>query len=101
MSVVAEKPLHGLRLVLTLDRAGARYEGTARTKAETWDVGVAIDGVDGSAGGGTSRGPTVTTSAPKEAAEWIGRVVRIAVRDAKTNGTRPPRKIQRWRAEKD
>jgi len=88
MSVVAEKPLHGLRLVLTLDRAGTRYEGTARTKTETWDVGVALDGA-------------VTTSAPKDAAEWIGRVVRIAVRDAKTNGTRPPRKIQRWRAEKE
>lgn len=90
MSVVAEKPRHGLRLVLALDRDGARYEGTARTATETWDVRVTLD-----------EDVTVEAALEKEIADWIRRVVRIAVRDAKSNGTRPPRQIQRWRAERD
>ncbi|HEY1958066.1 MAG TPA: hypothetical protein VGH28_20735 [Polyangiaceae bacterium] len=88
MSVVAEKPLHGLRLVLTRDGDG--YSGTARTTNDTWDVRVAV-----------AAEVSIDTAASKEVADWIRRVVRIAVRDAESNGTRPPRQIHRWRAERE
>ena len=75
MSVVSARPSDGLRLRLVLDKSKARYEG---------DGDVAVE-----------------TGAPKDVADYVKRVVRIAVRDAVAEGTSPPRTIQRWRAEKE
>ena len=90
MSVVSARPSHGLRLRLVLDKSKARYEGAATTPSQQWDVAVALE-----------PDVAVETGAPKDVADYVKRVVRIAVRDAVAEGTSPPRTIQRWRAEKE
>lgn len=72
---------------LVLDRSKRFYEGTATTPEAQWKVRAEI-GDDVS----------LETDAPADVAEYTRRVVRIAVRDAKTAGTPAPRVIQRWRA---
>jgi hypothetical protein len=88
--IVGDRPTHGVRLRLLLDRSGRRYEGTATTRDAQWKVVAAI-AEDGTV--------TVDTAAPAEFAEYARRVVRVAARSAE--GARPPRLIQRWRAAKE
>lgn len=78
-----------MRLRLTFDRTKARYEGTATTPTERWELAAAIE-----------PDVVIETSAPKEVADYARRVVRIVIRDARAEGTSPPRTIQRWRADK-
>lgn len=87
MAIVGERPSAGMRLHLVLDRSKQFYEGTATTPDAQWTVRAEIgDDV------------TLATDAPADVADYTRRVVRIAVRDAKAEGTPFPRVIQRWRA---
>lgn len=87
MAIVGDRPSHGMRLRLVLDRSGRHYDGTATTPDAQWRIAAAIDD-DGAV--------TIDTRAPAEIADYARRVVRIAVRNAA--GARSPRVIQRWRA---
>lgn len=87
---LAVQPTHGMRLVLLLDRSKKSYCGTARTPGVIWEVDVALEG-----------DVSVATDAPKDVAEYVRRVVRIAVRGAAQDRLPLPLKIHRWRAEKD
>jgi hypothetical protein len=76
-----------MRLRLVLDGSKQAYEGTATTPDAQWSVRVVLEGdVD------------VKTDAPEDVAEYTRRVVRIAAKNAKTDGVAVPRTIQRWRA---
>jgi hypothetical protein len=87
MPIVGERPSHGMRLRLVLDRSKRVYEGTATTPDAQWKVRAEIgDDV------------TLETDAPADVADYTRRVVRIAVKAAKTDGTPAPHVIQRWRA---
>lgn len=92
MTVVGDRPTRGMRLRLVLGRGKRVYEGTATTPSERWDVRAEI---------AEDARVDVHSSAPSEIAEYARRVVRIAARDAKAEGTALPRVIQRWRAEKE
>jgi len=87
MSIVGERPESGMRLRLVLDGDKRGYEGTATTPEEQWSVRVDLEG-----------DVTVKTDAPADVAEYTRRIVRIAAKAAKTDGTPVPRTIQRWRA---
>jgi hypothetical protein len=95
--IVGERPTAGmrLRLVLRHPRDAAEpirmFEGTATTSASQWELRATVDG-----GGDV----TVQTTAPAQIAEYTRRVVRIAARHAREEGTPLPRMIQRWRADK-
>lgn len=90
MAVTGERPTHGVRLRLVLEPGGRRYAGTAKTPVAEWPLAATIheDGAVAVEGG-----------PPDEIAEFVRRVVRVAVRNA--GDGRPPRVIQRWRAEKE
>ncbi len=88
MAIVGERPSHGMRLRLVLDRSKRAYEGTATTPDAQWKVRADIASDD----------VTLDTDAPADVADYTRRVVRIAVRTAKADGTPAPRVIQRWRA---
>ncbi len=76
-----------MRLRLVLDGSKHVYEGTATTPDAQWKVRANIaDDV------------ALETDAPADVADYTRRVIRIAVRAAKTDGTPVPRVIQRWRA---
>jgi hypothetical protein len=90
MGIVGERPTSGMRLRLVLDRSRKAYEGTATTPVAQWPVRAELDGDD----------VKLETTAPAELAEYTRRVVRIAARNAKTDGTPVPRVIQRWRADR-
>lgn len=87
MAIVGERPSHGMRLRLVLDPSKRVYEGTATTPEAQWNVRAAIDD-----------DVALETDAPADVADYTRRVIRIAVRAAKTDGTPVPRVIQRWRA---
>ena len=89
MGIVSERPSAGMRLRLVLDRSRKFYEGTATTPDAQWPVRAELD---------DAGDVTLETTAPAEIAEYTRRVVRIAARAAKTDGTGVPRVIQRWRA---
>jgi hypothetical protein len=91
MGIVGERPTSGMRLRLVLDRSRKAYEGTATTPVAQWPVRAELD-----AAGEVK----LDTTAPAEVAEYTRRVVRIAARNAKTDGTPVPRVIQRWRADR-
>ncbi len=76
-----------MRLRLVLDRSKRVYEGTATTPASQWKVRANIES-----------DVSLETDAPDDVAEYTRRVVRIALKTAKADGTPPPRVIQRWRA---
>ncbi|HSQ61739.1 MAG TPA: hypothetical protein VLM85_00935 [Polyangiaceae bacterium] len=90
MTVVGERPSHGIRLRLVQRRGERSYEGTSTTPHEQWAVRADVS---------SEAGVEVTTTAPGEIAEWIRRVVRIAARGAASEGVALPRVIQRWRAD--
>jgi hypothetical protein len=87
MAIVGERPSHGMRLRLVLDRTKRVYEGTATTPDAQWKVRAELDDE-----------VTLDTDAPADVADYTRRVVRIAVKTAKNDGTPVPRVIQRWRA---
>jgi hypothetical protein len=87
MGIIGERPTAGMRLRLVFDKGKGVYEGTATTPAAQWALRVVL-GED----------VTVETDAPGDVAEYTRRVVRIAARNAETDGTQVPRVIQRWRA---
>jgi hypothetical protein len=89
VAIVSDRPSHGVRLRLVLDKKKREYVGAVTTRDDAWDVRAVIDDADQVA---------VTTSAPAELAEYTRRVVRIAVRNAAADGAPIPRVIQRWRA---
>ena len=76
-----------MRLRLVLDPAKRAYEGTATTPDAQWEMRADLEG-----------DVALDTDAPAEVAEYTRRVIRIALRAAKTDGTPLPRVIQRWRA---
>jgi hypothetical protein len=86
MPIVGDKPTRGIRLHLKLH--GQHYEGTATTPSHQWELRAEV-AEDGEV--------TMQTSAPGEVAEYVRRVVRIAVRDAKKDKLPLPRFLQRWR----
>ncbi len=90
MGIAKEIPDHGIRV--RLERTASGYAGTATTKDAQWNVTCAIDDVGE---------VTVSSDAPSAVSERVRLMVRIEARNAKAAGVRPPRVIQRWRAEKD
>ncbi len=78
-----------MRLRLVLDKEKRAYVGTATTPDAQWTVHADITSDDD---------VTLATDAPADVADYTRRVVRIAVRAAKADGTPAPRVIQRWRA---
>lgn len=100
MAIVGDHPSHGVRFVLTQDDDATvkpgeaprlRYVGDVFTPTERHRIELDV-AEDGSV--------EVRSEAPPDLAEKARLLVRTVVRHARSEGTAPPRRIQRWRGEK-
>jgi hypothetical protein len=96
MAIVGSRPDSGLRIDLERPIRGGppwRYRGEAATPEDGFSIAATV-----SAEGEVE--VDVAPGAPADLGERVHRVVRSAWKHAQEDGLPPPRRIQRWRADR-
>jgi hypothetical protein len=96
MGIVGSHPERGIRIDVERPTEGSPpwcYRGVAATSGDRFDIAATVSG-DGEVA------VDVPAEAPAELGEKVRRVLRAAYKHAKADGRPPPRRIQRWRADR-